>query len=152
EERGIAEAIAFNLREMAALNVPIIVIVHGVGGSGGALRIAMRDRILMHQFAIYSGIPPQGGAAILWRHAGRQGEAAEALLLTAPDLEKFAVIDEIVAEPIGGAHTDHERAAALLDVALERALADVWAMEPSERLDARYRKFRAMGNIGINEG
>jgi len=152
EERGIAEAIAFNLREMAALNVPIIVIVHGEGGSGGALGIAIGDRIVMHEFAIYSVIPPEGCAAILWRDAGRKVEAAEALLLTAPDLERFGVIDEIVAEPIGGAHTDHERAAALLDVALERALADVWAMEPSERLDARYRKFRAMGNIGINEG
>jgi acetyl-CoA carboxylase carboxyl transferase subunit alpha len=152
EERGIAEAIAFNLREMAALNAPIIVIVHGEGGSGGALGIAIGDRILMHEFAIYSVIPPEGCAAILWRDAGRKIEAAEALRLTAPDLEKFGVIDEIVGEPVGGAHTDHERAAALLDAALERALGDVWAMEPSERLDARYQKFRAMGNIGINEG
>src|SRR5215510_6329319 len=151
EERGIAEAIAFNLREMAALNVPIIVIVHGEGGSGGALGIAIGDRILMHEFAIYSVIPPEGCAAILWRDAKRKVEAAEALGLTAPDLHKFGVIDEIVAEPVGGAHTDHERAAALLDAALERALTDVWATEPSERLDARYRKFRAMGNIGINE-
>jgi acetyl-CoA carboxylase carboxyl transferase subunit alpha len=152
EERGIAEAIAFNLREMAALNAPIIVVVHGEGGSGGALGIAIGDRILMHEFAIYSVIPPEGCAAILWRDAGRKVEAAEALRLTAPDLETFGVIDEIVAEPVGGAQTDHERAAALLDAVLERALADVWAMEPSERLDARYRKFRAMGNIGINEG
>jgi acetyl-CoA carboxylase carboxyl transferase subunit alpha len=151
EERGIAEAIAFNLREMAALNTPIIVIVHGEGGSGGALGIAIGDRILMHEFAIYSVIPPEGCAAILWRDAGRKVEAAEALRLTAPDLEKFGVIDEIVAEPVGGAHTDHERAAALLDTALMRALAEVWAMEPSERLDARYQKFRVMGNIGINE-
>jgi len=152
EERGIAEAIAFNLREMAALNAPIIVVVHGEGGSGGALGIAIGDRILMHEFAIYSVIPPEGCAAILWRDAARKVEAAEALRLTAPDLQKFGVIDEIVAEPVGGAHTDHERAAALLDAALMRALADVWAMESSERLDARYRKFRAMGNIGINEG
>ena len=151
EERGIAEAIAFNLREMAALNAPIIVIVHGEGGSGGALGIAIGDRILMHEFAIYSVIPPEGCAAILWRDAGRKVEAAEALRLTAPDLEKFGVIDEIVREPVGGAHTDHERAATLLDAALERALAEVWGMEPSERLDARYQKFRAMGNIGINE-
>jgi acetyl-CoA carboxylase carboxyl transferase subunit alpha len=151
EERGIAEAIAFNLREMAALNAPIIVVVHGEGGSGGALGIAIGDRILMHEFAIYSVIPPEGCAAILWRDAARKVEAAEALRLTAPDLQKFGVIDEIVAEPVGGAHTDHERAAALLDAALMRTLADVWAMEPSERLDARYRKFRAMGNIGINE-
>jgi acetyl-CoA carboxylase carboxyl transferase subunit alpha len=136
---------------MAALNAPIIVVVHGEGGSGGALGIAIGDRILMHEFAIYSVIPPEGCAAILWRDAARKVEAAEALRLTAPDLQKFGVIDEIVAEPVGGAHTDHERSAALLDAALMRALAGVWAMEPSERLDARYRKFRAMGNIGINE-
>ena len=151
EERGIAEAIAFNLREMAALNAPIIVVVHGEGGSGGALGIAIGDRILMHEFAIYSVIPPEGCAAILWRDAARKVEAAEALRLTAPDLQTFGVIDEIVAEPVGGAHTDHERAATLLDAALDRALKGVWAMEPSERLDERYRKFRAMGNIGINE-
>src|SRR5919201_3510492 len=122
EERGIAEAIAVNLREMAALNVPIIVIVHGEGGSGGALGIAIGDRILMHEFAIYSVITPEGCAAILWRDAGRKVEAAEALRLTAPDLQKFGVIDEIVAEPIGGAHTDPDFAAALLDVPLGRAL------------------------------
>src|SRR6186713_882547 len=138
EERGIAEAIAFNLREMAALNAPIIVIVHGEGGSGGALGIAIGDRILMHEFGIYSVIPPEGCAAILWRDAARKVEAAEALKLTAPDLLAFGIIDEIVAEPVGGAHTDHERAATLLDAALVRALGDVWAMEPSERLDARY--------------
>jgi acetyl-CoA carboxylase carboxyl transferase subunit alpha len=95
--------------------------------------------------------PPEGCAAILWRDASRKIEAAEALRLTAPDLQKFGVIDEIVTEPVGGTHTDHERAAALLDAALERALKVVWSMEPSERLDARYRKFRAIGNIGINE-
>src|SRR6185436_12697355 len=110
EERGIAEAIAFNLREMAALDAPIIVVVHGEGGSGGALGIAIGDRILMSEFAVYSVIPPEGCAAILWRDSGRKVEAAEALRLTAPDLEKFGIIDEIVAEPVGGAHTDHERA------------------------------------------
>jgi len=151
EERGIAEAIAFNLREMAALNVPVIVIVHGEGGSGGALGIAIGDRILMHEFAIYSVIPPEGCAAILWRDAGRKVQAADALRLTAPDLLKFGVIDEIVVEPVGGAHTNHDRAATLLDAALERALTEVWSMQPEVRLDARYRKFRAMGNIGINE-
>jgi acetyl-CoA carboxylase carboxyl transferase subunit alpha len=151
EERGIAEAIAFNLREMAALDVPIIVIVHGEGGSGGALGIAIGDRILMHEFAIYSVIPPEGCAAILWRDAKRKIEAAEALRLTAPDLLKFGVIDEIVVEPVGGAHTDHDRAGALLDTALGMALADVWAADPTNRVDARYQKFRAMGNIGIQE-
>jgi acetyl-CoA carboxylase carboxyl transferase subunit alpha len=152
EERGISEAIAVNLREMAALDTPVVVVVHGEGGSGGALGIAIGDRILMHEFAIYSVIPPEGCAAILWRDANRKVEAAEALKLTAPDLLGFGVIDEIVPEPTGGAHTNHELAAALLDTALERALTSVSLMDPASRLDARYRKFRAMGNIGIAEG
>jgi len=96
EERGIAEAIALNLREMAALDVPIVVVVHGEGGSGGALGIAIGDRILMHEFAIYSVIPPEGCAAILWRDSGRKVEAAEALRLTSPDLLNLSVVDEIV--------------------------------------------------------
>src|SRR5438105_1414094 len=152
EERGIAEAIAFNLREMAALDVPIVVVVHGEGGSGGALGIAIGDRILMHEFAIYSVIPPEGCAAILWRDAGRKVQAAEALRLTAADLINFGIVDEIVAEPIGGAHTNHELATSLLDAALERALAEVWAMDSASRLEARYQKFRQMGNVGFNEG
>src|SRR4030095_4336195 len=110
EERGISEAIALNLREMAALDTPVIVAVHGEGGSGGALGIAIGDRILMHEFAIYSVIPPEGCAAILWRDAKRKVEAADALRLTAPDLLQFGVIDEIVPEPIGGAHTSHDHA------------------------------------------
>jgi acetyl-CoA carboxylase carboxyl transferase subunit alpha len=151
EERGIAEAIALNLREMAALDVPIIVVVHGEGGSGGALGIAIGDRILMHEFAIYSVIPPEGCAAILWRDAGRKVQAAEALRLTAPDLLNFGVIDEIVREPVGGAHTNHELATSLLDEALARALRGVWQMDGATRLDARYQKFRRMGHIGIEE-
>jgi len=151
EERGIAEAIALNLREMAALDAPIVVVVHGEGGSGGALGIAIGDRILMHEFAIYSVIPPEGCAAILWRDAGRKVEAAEALRLTAPDLLNFGVVDEIVPEPVGGAHTNHELATSLLDAALERTLRDVWAMDSATRLETRYQKFRQMGNIGINE-
>ena len=152
EERGISEAIAFNLREMAALDTPIVVVVHGEGGSGGALGIAIGDRILMHEFSIYSVIPPEGCAAILWRDSKRKVEAAEALKLTAPDLLGFGIIDEIVPEPTGGAHTNHELAAALLDTALERALASVSAMDPAARLEARYQKFRAMGSVGITEG
>jgi acetyl-CoA carboxylase carboxyl transferase subunit alpha len=152
EERGIAEAIAFNLREMAVLDVPIIVLVHGEGGSGGALGIAIGDRILMHEFSIYSVIPPEGCAAILWRDQARKVEAAEALKLTAPDLLGLGVIDEIVPEPVGGAHTNHELAASLLDSALERALSSVWGMDSRARMEARYQKFRAMGNVGINEG
>ncbi|OFW47996.1 MAG: acetyl-CoA carboxylase carboxyltransferase subunit alpha [Acidobacteria bacterium RIFCSPLOWO2_12_FULL_68_19] len=151
EERGIAEAIAYNLREMAALDAPIVVAVHGEGGSGGALGIAIGDRILMHEFAIYSVIPPEGCAAILWRDSGRKIEAAEALKLTAPDLLAFGVIDEIVPEPTGGAHTNPDLAASLLDGPLARALADVSTREPAARLEARYRKFRAMGNVGIAE-
>ena len=151
EERGISEAIAFNLREMAALDTPLVVVVHGEGGSGGALGIAIGDRILMHEFSIYSVIPPEGCAAILWRDSARKVEAAQALKLTAPDLLGFGIIDEIVPEPIGGAHTNHEVAATLLDTALERALASVSAMDPVTRLDTRYQKFRAMGSVGITE-
>src|SRR5262245_472593 len=151
EERGISEAIALNLREMAALDVPIIVCVHGEGGSGGALGLAIGDRILMHEFAIYSVIPPEGCAAILWRDANRKVEAAEALKLTAPDLIRLGLVDEIVPEPVGGAHTNHDQAALMFDTALERALRSVLAMDSATRLDARYRKFRAMGNVGISE-
>ena len=151
EERGISEAIAFNLREMAALDAPIVVAVHGEGGSGGALGIAIGDRILMHEFAMYSVIPPEGCAAILWRDSGRKVDAAEALKLTAPDLLGFGVIDEIVPEPTGGAHTNHNLAAALFDTALERALGSVSAMDSTTRLEARYQKFRSMGTLGISE-
>ena len=151
EERGVAEAIAMNLREMAMLEVPVIVIVHGEGGSGGALGIAVGDRILMHEFAIYSVIPPEGCAAILWRDASKKVEAAEALKITAPDLLNLGIIDEIVNEPVGGAHTNPAQAAALTDVALGRALADVSAMDVQTRLDARYQKFRKMGSVGIIE-
>ncbi len=151
EERGISEAIALNLREMAALDTPIIVLVHGEGGSGGALGLAVGDKVLMHEFAIYSVIPPEGCAAILWRDSAMKVEAADALRLTAPDLLGFGIIDEIVPEPTGGAHTNHELAAALLDAALERVLTDVSAMSSETRLDVRYRKWRAMGNVGIAE-
>jgi acetyl-CoA carboxylase carboxyl transferase subunit alpha len=151
EERGISEAIALNLREMAALDVPILVLVHGEGGSGGALGLAVGDRVLMHEFAIYSVIPPEGCAAILWRDAGRKVEAAEALKLTAPDLIQFGLVDEIVPEPRGGAHTSHDTAATLLDTALERALGELTQLAPEARREARYRKWRALGNVGLAE-
>jgi acetyl-CoA carboxylase carboxyl transferase subunit alpha len=151
EERGISEAIALNLREMAALDVPIIVVVHGEGGSGGALGIAVGDRVLMHEFAIYSVIPPEGCAAILWRDANRKIDATNALKLTAPDLLRVGIIDEIVPEPTGGAHTNPDWAATLLDTTLLKALTEVSAMQPSARLEARYRKWRTMGNVGIGE-
>jgi acetyl-CoA carboxylase carboxyl transferase subunit alpha len=148
EERGVAEAIALNLREMIMLDVPIVVIVSGEGGSGGALGIAIGDRVLMQEFAVYSVIPPEGCAAILWRDANRKVEAAEALKLTAPDLLALGLIDEIVPEPPGGAHTDHDRASALVDQALAHALATLAGTRPEERLDARYQKFRRMGEEG----
>ena len=152
EERGVSEAIALNLREMSMLEVPVIVIVHGEGGSGGALGIAVGDHILMHEFAIYSVIPPEGCAAILWRDAAKKVEAAAALKITAPDLLRLEVIDEIVLEPVGGAHTNPNQAAALLDVALLRSLAAVSALGVQERLDQRYAKFRKMGSVGFIEG
>jgi acetyl-CoA carboxylase carboxyl transferase subunit alpha len=151
EERGIAEAIAFNLREMAALEVPIIVVVHGEGGSGGALGLAVGDRILMQEFAIYSVIPPEGCAAILWRDASRKIEAAEALKLTAPDLVRLGIIDEIVTEPVGGAHTNPDAAATLLDGPIEHALRDSMVLDTQTRLDRRYQKFRRMGDVGLAE-
>jgi acetyl-CoA carboxylase carboxyl transferase subunit alpha len=149
EERGIAEAIALNLREMMLLDVPIVVNICGEGGSGGALGIAIGDRILMHEFAVYSVIPPEGCAAILWRDAGRKVEAAAALKLTAPDLLAHGIIDEIVPEPVGGAHNDPAAAAAGLDTALAAALASVAALPSTERLDRRYEKFRRMGRQGV---
>ena len=150
EERGIAEAIALNLREMATLEVPIVVAVTGEGGSGGALGLAIGDWVLMQEHAVYSVIPPEGCAAILWRDAGRKVEAAEALKITAPDLVASGIVDEIVPEPGGGAHTSPERAAAALDIALERALLTLGGDTTAARLERRYRKFRNMGRLGID--
>jgi acetyl-CoA carboxylase carboxyl transferase subunit alpha len=150
EERGISEAIASNLREMAVLDVPIVVAVTGEGGSGGALGLAIGDRVLMQEFAVYSVIPPEGCAAILWRDAGRKVEAAAALKITAPDLLSRGIIDEIVPEPAGGAHTDADGAASLLATALERVLADVAARPPAQRLEERYQRFRGIGRLGVD--
>lgn len=149
EERGVAEAIAVNLRDMMLLETPVIVIVSGEGGSGGALGIAIGDRVLMQEYAIYSVIPPEGCAALVWRDATKKAEAAEALKLTAPDLLGFGIIDEIIPEPIGGAHTDHALAAQLIDGALSRLLAEVSALDNDTRLELRYQKFRNMGRAGI---
>jgi acetyl-CoA carboxylase carboxyl transferase subunit alpha len=148
EERGVAEAIAVNLRDMMLLDTPVIVVVSGEGGSGGALGIAIGDRVLMQEYAIYSVIPPEGCAALVWRDAGKKAEAAEALKLTAPDLLGFKIIDEIIREPIGGAHTDHDAAARNVDEALRRSLKEVAALAPETRLDQRYDKFRSMGRLG----
>ena len=149
EERGIAEAIAFNLREMAVLDVPVVVLVTGEGGSGGALGIAVGDRVLMQEFAVYSVIPPEGCAAILWRDAARKVEAADALKITAPDLLTRGIIDEIVPEPNGGAHNDPAAAASALDVVLARALAEVAAVPADARLEQRYQRFRRLGRPGL---
>jgi acetyl-CoA carboxylase carboxyl transferase subunit alpha len=148
EERGVAEAIAYNLREMTLIEVPIIVIVCGEGGSGGALGIAIGDRVLMQEFAVYSVIPPEGCAAILWRDSNRKVEAAEALKITAPDLLALGLIDTIIPEPIGGAHNDHDTATALVDQALDQALREASESSIPARLDARYEKFRRMGEEG----
>jgi acetyl-CoA carboxylase carboxyl transferase subunit alpha len=149
EERGIAEAIAVNLREMAVLRVPIIIVITGEGGSGGALGLAIGDTVLMQEFGVYSVIPPEGCAAILWRDASRKIEATEALKITAPDLLERRIIDQIIREPLGGAHQDPDEAARLVDAAIEPALAQFAALSESERLERRYAKFRNMGRLGI---
>ncbi len=147
EERGQAEAIAYNLREMAKLRVPIISNVIGEGGSGGALGIGVSNRILMLENAIYSVISPESCSAILWKDQEHAKEAAENLKLTSSDLLKFGIIDEIVKEPEGGAHKDHDKAANLLDEVLEKHLKELQNMSADELIEDRYRKFRKMGVV-----
>jgi acetyl-CoA carboxylase carboxyl transferase subunit alpha len=145
EERNIAEAIAYNLREMMLLRVPIIAVVLGEGGSGGALGIGVADRVIMMENAYYSVISPEGCAAILWKHRKHAPEAAEAMKLVAPDLKQLGLIDDVIAEPLGGAHHDpHEAASAFTDCVL-RHLAELVALPVAELLDARYQKFRNFG-------
>src|SRR3984893_9657323 len=145
EERGQAEAIALNLREMALLPVPIIVTVTGEGGSGGALAIAVGDRVNILENSFYSVISPEGCAAIMWRDSTKAETAAVALKITATDLKELGIIDEIVAEPEAGAHTDYEGAARLLDIVLDRQLVMLTNESVKDLLDARYKKFRNMG-------
>jgi len=145
EERGQAEAIAYNLREMARLTVPIIVTITGEGGSGGALAIGVGDVVNILENAIYSVISPEGCAAILWKDASLAAKAAEALKLTAQDLKTIGVVDEIIPEPAGGAHTNHEEMARILDGYLMQALNQVKELAPEERVRRRYEKFRVMG-------
>ncbi|WP_298440314.1 acetyl-CoA carboxylase carboxyltransferase subunit alpha [Geobacter sp.] len=147
EERGQAEAIARNLREMAALTVPIIVVIAGEGGSGGALAIAVGDRVLMLQYSIYAVISPEGCAAILWSDGTKGEQAAEALKLTAKDLKELDVIDEIIEEPLGGAHRDHETMAKALHDALSRHLKELKGIAPEQLVEERYQKFRKMSRF-----
>ena len=145
EERGQAEAIARNLREMAALRTPILSIVTGEGGSGGALAIGMGNRVLMLEYAIYSVISPEGCAAILWGDAAKAPEAAESMRITAPDLQRLGVIDAIVPEPVGGAHRDWEGTAGHLREALRENLRELGQQSGDDLVAGRYEKFRRIG-------
>jgi acetyl-CoA carboxylase carboxyl transferase subunit alpha len=145
EERGQAEAIAVNLREMAALKVPVIVTVIGEGGSGGALALGVGDRVFMLEHAVYSVISPEGCAAILWKNSSAAPDAAASMKITAQDLKRLSIIDEIVPEPVGGAHSDAAAAAETLAPVLEKALKELGKLKPAQLIDERYKKFRRMG-------
>lgn len=147
EERGQAEAIAVNLREMSTLTVPVIVIVIGEGGSGGALALGVGDRVFMLEHSVYSVISPEGCAAILWKNPSAAAEAAAAMRITASDLKRLAIIDEIVPEPNGGAHADPGKAAELLAPYLEKALKELQKFKPAALPEERYKKFRKMGVV-----
>ncbi|MFZ2281463.1 MAG: acetyl-CoA carboxylase carboxyltransferase subunit alpha [Prosthecobacter sp.] len=147
EERNIAEAIAFNLREMMTLRTPVIAIVIGEGGSGGALGIGIADRVLMMENAYYSVISPEGCAAILWKHREHAPEAASALKLSAQDLSKLGIIDGIIPEPLGGAHNDHFAAANSLKDAVLATLKELNTLPTAQLLEQRYQKFRALGQF-----
>ncbi len=145
EERGQAEAIARNILEMSRLKVPIITIVIGEGGSGGALAVAVANRVLMLQNAVYSVISPEGCAAILWRDRAEGPRAAAALRITAKDCADFEVIDEIIAEPFGGAHRHHEQTMATVGTAIRKHLGELSTMTEKQLLDDRYARFRKLG-------
>jgi acetyl-CoA carboxylase carboxyl transferase subunit alpha len=145
EERGQAEAIARNLIEMATLEVPIIVTITGEGGSGGALALGVGDRVYILEYGTYSVISPEGCAAILWKDQERKNDAAEAMKLTAPDLLTLGVVDEIIPEPPGGAHTDPEASCRRVGDVIQRALDDLLRMSTKELIARRYEKFRNLG-------
>ena len=147
EERGQGEAIARNLLEMARLQVPVIATVIGVGGSGGALAIAVADRVLMMENSIYSVISPEGCASIMWRDASKKVLAAEAMKITANDMIELGCVDALIPEPAGGAHTNHEQAAKMLDAALLQHLNELKRMPLADMLEARYQKFRKMAQF-----
>lgn len=150
EERGISEAIARNMFLMSTLKVPVVVIVIGEGGSGGAIGIAVGNKILMLEHSIYSVIPPEGCAAIIWRDASKGAEAAEALRLTAQSALEIGVIDEIIPEPLGGAHRNYDKAALIVKQAVLNNLASLKTLSPDELAEQRYQKFRAMGIYGLS--
>jgi acetyl-CoA carboxylase carboxyl transferase subunit alpha len=147
EERGQAEAIARNLREMARLKVPIIATITGEGGSGGALAVAVADRVLMMENSVYSVISPEGCASIMWRDASKRETAAQALRITPKDLTELGCVDDIVPEPGGGAHEDHEAAAAMLDTVLQKHFKDLQKIPPKDLPNTRYDKFRKMAQF-----
>lgn len=150
EERGQAEAIAYNLREMAKIKVPIIVTVIGEGGSGGALAIGIGDQVLMLENSIYSVISPEGCAAILWKDSTQADRAAEGLRLTAQNLYEEGIVDKIIAEPEGGAHNDYDQTARYLDSALSERLAEAVSCSQEDRLKRRYNKLRRFGRWGVD--
>lgn len=147
EERGQAYQIAYNLREMSRIDTPIVCVVIGEGGSGGALGIGIGDHVAMLRFAYYSVISPEGCAGILWKHAKHADKAAQALRFTAKDLHGFGIVDEVIDEPLGGAHRDHRKMATLLKASLSDALTKLGRIPPHELLDRRYAKFRRIGEF-----
>ena len=149
EEKGQSEAIARNLIEIIEIDVPIIVTIIGEGGSGGALAIGIGDRILMLEHSVYSVISPEGCASILWGDKDKVSQAADALSLTAPSLINLGVIDEVVREPLGGAHRHHKRAAILLKKALRNNLQAISELAPEALIENRHKKFRKLGEVGL---
>ena len=147
EERGQAEAIAYNLREMARLKVPVIVTITGEGGSGGALGIGVGNRVYMTEHSYYSVISPEGCAAILWKDQAKAEAAANALKFTSTDLKAMWIVDEIIPEPPGGAHVDHKHAASFIDQQIQRALADLKPLSAAQLVEQRYQKFRKFGSF-----
>ena len=147
EERGQAEAIAVNLREMSRLRVPVITVIIGEGGSGGALGLGVANRVCILENAVYSVISPESCAAIIYRDSGKAAQAAEALRLTASDLLGLRLVDEIIPEPAGGGHTDLDQAAELMREPLRKALAELGLRSSEQLIEDRYQKFRQMGNF-----
>ncbi|MDH3404687.1 MAG: acetyl-CoA carboxylase carboxyltransferase subunit alpha [Acidobacteriota bacterium] len=145
EERGQAEAIARNLIEMAGLRVPLVATITGEGGSGGALALGVGNRVLMLEYSIYSVISPEGCAAILWKDQAKREQAAEAMRISAPDLEKFGIVDEVVPEPLGGAHTDAPETCRRVGEAVQRALDALTGLTAEELVAQRYERFRSLG-------